>query len=352
MMSDNFASEKEKKRRPGLGEELRECLDSFPHKILFLIGTLLWFGAFHFFGNSTFGYTDTDSLFGWLDYDYSQKAGDEHGYLVPFAFLALIWFEKQRFIDAVKRQWWPGIILVLIGLLIHLAGYRVQQVRISVIGFFIGWYGIIGMFWGPAFLRAVFFPYILFIFCFPIGSLSDPISFPLRMMASTITEMLSHILGIDVIRRGTVLFNPDKGYEYEVAAACSGLRSLIAILGISVVYGFLIFRTWWRRLLMILSAFPLAVASNVCRLLMIIIAGEIFGQQGGIYVHDSSILSMVPYLIAFIGMMVLARIFREKEPNLKKALSTGTEIKSEEEHSAAKISAESVLESTKEKNHE
>ena len=126
-----------------------------------------------------------------------------------------------------------------------------------------------------------------------------------------------------MIRRGTVLFNPDKGYEYEVAAACSGLRSLIAILGISVVYGFLIFRTWWRRLLMILSAFPLAVASNVCRLLMIIIAGEIFGQQGGIYVHDSSILSMVPYLIAFIGMMVLARIFREKEPNLKKALSTG-----------------------------
>ena len=85
---------------------------------------------------------------------------------------------------------------------------------------------------------------------------------------------------------------------------------------------------------------------------MIIIAGEIFGQQGGIYVHDSSILSMVPYLIAFIGMMVLARIFREKEPNLKKALSTGAKIKSEEEHSAAKISAESVLESTKEKNHE
>lgn len=298
-------------KRPSLREELSEFFNSFPDKGLFIILTLLWFLTFHLFGNSTFGYTDTNSLFGWLDYDYGMKAGDEHGYLVPFAFLFLIWYEKKRFIAVKKEQWWPALILVGIGILVHLVGYRVQQVRISVIGFFLGWYGIMGMVWGRAWLKAVFFPFILFAFCFPIGTLADRISFPLRLWSSLITEHLSNLLGMDVVRNGTMLSNPAEGYRYEVAAACSGLRSLIATLGIAVVYGFLTFRTGWRRIFMIACAFPLAVAANVSRLMMIILAAEVFGQKGGEYVHDSSVLSMVPYLIAFFGMFMIAYFFRE-----------------------------------------
>lgn len=85
----------ERKKRPPLKEELSRFLGTFPDKVLFLTLTGLWFLLFHLFGNSTFGYTDTSSLFGWLNYDYGMKAGDEHGYLVPFAFLALIWYEKS-----------------------------------------------------------------------------------------------------------------------------------------------------------------------------------------------------------------------------------------------------------------
>ncbi len=307
-------AEKEKKRtqpRPSFQEELKEFLNSFPDKWLFLVLTGLWFLIFHLFGNSTFGYTDTNSLFGWLHYDYSQEASDEHGYLVPFAVLGLIWYEKKRFLSVKKEQCWPAITIVLVGILIHLIGYRIQQVRISLIGFFVGWYGITGMIWGRQWLRAVFFPYVLFIFCFPIGTLADRISVPLRIYSSTITGWIANALGMDVVRQGTMLSNPVKGYDYEVAAACSGLRSLIATLGIAVVYGFLTFKTSWRRALMVFSAIPLAVAANVTRLLMIIFAGEIAGQKAGMYVHDSSVLSMIPYFVAFVGMYFIARLFRE-----------------------------------------
>lgn len=321
---------KVRKQRPSFLEELREFLDSFPNKAVFLLLTGIWFLAFHLFGNSTFGYTDTNSLFGWLDYDYSQKAGDEHGYLVPFAVLALIWYEKKRFIAVHKETWWPALIVVVIGILIHLVGYRVQQVRISIIGFFLGWYGLMGMVWGKEWLRAVFFPYILFIFCFPIGSLADNISVPLRKISSVITATIANIMGIDVVRRGTMLFNHAKGYEYEVAAACSGLRSLIATLGIGVVYGFLIFKTSWRRGLMVVCAVPLAVAANVTRLLMIIFAAEIFGQKGGMYVHDSTLLSLIPYVVAFIGMAVIGRIFTEEPRSKKKVSKTDDEDRDDE----------------------
>lgn len=62
---------------------------------------------------------------------------------------------------------------------------------------------------------------------------------------------------------------------------------------------------------MVFSAIPLAVAANVTRLLMIIFAGEIAGQKAGMYVHDSSVLSMIPYFVAFVGMYFIARLFRE-----------------------------------------
>ncbi|HQC42601.1 MAG TPA: hypothetical protein PLV91_03935, partial [Verrucomicrobiota bacterium] len=110
---------RKRKKRPPFKEELTRFLETFPDKVLFLTLTGLWFLLFHLFGNSTFGYTDTHSLFGWLNYDYGMKAGDEHGYLVPFAFLALIWYEKKRFMEVKKEQWWPAVILVLISIGIH-----------------------------------------------------------------------------------------------------------------------------------------------------------------------------------------------------------------------------------------
>ena len=312
----NIPHTKKREKRPSFGDDLREMLQSFPCLWAFVLLSVAWFALLHFFGNATLGYVNTDSLFGWLNNNYEQEAGDEHGYLVPVAILGLIWMERRRFIQTPKQTWPLAGIIVLIGILLHLVGYRIQQTRISAAGFFIGWYGISGLLWGKQWLKAVFFPYILFIFCIPLGGLADSVSLPLRMLSSGITEHISQLLGIDVVRQGTMLFNPAKGYEYEVAAACSGLRSLIATLFLAVVYGFLIFKTSWRRAVMVLSGVPLAVAANVTRLLMIIIAGEIWGQKGGMYVHDSSILSLIPYLIAFIGMAILACLLSEKRTKI------------------------------------
>jgi len=109
------------------------------------------------------------------------------------------------------------------------------------------------------------------------------------------------------IARATSFFNSAHTFRYEVAAACSGLRSLIAILALATIYGFMTFETGWKRFLVVLSAFPLAVIGNVLRLLCIIIAAEVSGQAAGNYVHESAIFSLLPYVPAVIGMMLLGR---------------------------------------------
>jgi exosortase len=283
-----------------------------PDKGLFSCLLAGWVALFHFLGNTTFGYTKTASLFGWLHYAYGASTDDEHGYIIPFVVLGLFWWKRAELLAVPKKHWWPALLLFVFALLLHIAGYMVQQTRISVIAFFMGVYGLMGVVWGPRWLRASFFPYLLFAFCLPLNTVVDTITFPLRLLATHITSALCHTaLGINVIQDGTRIFDAAGAYQYEVAAACSGIRSLTAIFALTTVYGFMTFRSPWRTALIIASAFPLAVAANVLRLLSIIIASEVFSPAAGQFVHQNSWISLLPYVPAIVGMLVIGHWLRE-----------------------------------------
>jgi exosortase len=225
------------------------------------------------------------------------------------------------------QAWGPGLGLILLGLLLHAAGFAFQQPRVSIIGLFVGLYGLTGTAWGPRWLRASFFPFILFAFMVPLGTQALPITFHLRMLVSKIVEGISHnVLTIEIVRQGTQLIDPSGRYKYEVAAACSGIRSLITTLLLAIVYGSFAFRSWWRWGLMIAAAFPLAVLGNVLRLLTIVIAAELFGQKAGSWAHENFVLSLFPYVPMFLGLMGIAHWLRE--PRRETVRAAGTDFES------------------------
>ena len=294
--------------------EVADCLRRLPDKLAFGGMLLAWVALFHFWGNITLGYVKTESLFGWMNFIYAASPDDEYGRWIPLVVLGLCWWKRRELLNAVRGSWWPAIVLVLLGLGLHLLGYRVQQTRLSIVGFFLGLYGFCGMLWGAEFLRRSFYPMWLFIFCVPLGTESDRITSPLRILATYITTGLANtVLGLDVWRDGARIFDPTGRYQYEVAAACSGIRSLTAITLCAVVYAMATFRTGWRRGVVMLSAVPLAVAGNVFRLLSIIVGAELFGQEGGNYVHDSAWLSLLPYVPAILGLLALGWLLREPD---------------------------------------
>jgi exosortase len=281
---------------------------SLPEKPLFLVLLILWVGLFQFLGNATFGYTDTASLFRWLENVYVHSSEDEYGLLVPIVVLVLLVVKRRELIPLPKSRWWPALGFVVAGLLLHLLGYVIQQTRISLVGFLLGLYGLTGLIWGRQWMRATLFPYFLLIFCVPLGAMTEAITFPLRLMATKITTgVAGGVLGIPVAQNGTSIWNPSGRYQYEVAAACSGLRSLMAIFALATIYGFLDFRKTWQRLVLVASAFPLAVAGNVARLLTIIITAELFGQSAGNYVHENHLFNLLPYVPPILGLLVLGR---------------------------------------------
>jgi exosortase len=301
----------------GLADEMRAYWRQFPDKAVFfgLLGA--WLALFHFFGNASLGYASTNSLLEFMAIAYNSEnpiSDDGHGNLIPFLVLGILWWKRDELAALQLRMWAPALVVVALGLFFHLTGYVVQQQRLSIVGLFVGIYGLTGLVWGPQWLRATLFPFVLFAFMVPLGSLTEAVTFPLRLMVTWIVEQVfSGLFGIGVIRSGTQLFNALGTYQYEVAAACGGMRSLISIFLISVTYGFLVFRSPWKRAVMVAASLPLAVIGNVVRLSTIVIAGEVGGQEAGNYVHDDGLISLLPYIPAILGVMLIGRWLEKTE---------------------------------------
>jgi exosortase len=230
--------------------------------------------------------------------------------------LGLFWTKRRQLLSLKLDVWWPGTFLVALGLVCHVLGFMVQQPRLSVIGLLIGLYGLTGLAWGAAWVRASAFPFFLLAFCVPLGVLVERLTLGLRMFVSQLVVLVSHfILAIDVEREGTILMDATHRYQYEVAAACSGIRSLLATLALAMILAFVSFRKPWKRILVIASAFPLAVLGNLLRMLAIVIAAELGGQAWGNQVHDGGpfgIYSLLPYFPAFAGLLLLEQYLGDR----------------------------------------
>ncbi len=289
------------------------CADEWrklPNKLFFFALAAVWVAVFTLLGNSTFGYLDSNSIFAWAFDTYTSPIGDgQYGLFMPFAILGLFWWKRQELVAQPLQLWWPGILLVAAGLLAHLLGYVVQQPRLSLIGFFIGLYGLTGLAWGRHWLRASWFPIFLLAFCIPPGG-TDWLTLRMRLMVSWIVEHIAHLgLAPDLVRDGTQLLDSEHTFGYEVAAACSGIRSLTALLALTTIYGFINFKSPWKRAVMIGSAFPLAILGNVARLCFTIMVAEVGGQSAGKAVETNA--GFITFAVA-IGCVYLLGRWLEK----------------------------------------
>jgi exosortase len=303
--------------------DLLDCWRRLPNKGFFFVLLAAWLALFRFLGSSTFGYSHGSSLFGWMWMAYNSQgvSGDDaDGNLIPFLVVGLFWWKRKELLALPLKIWPAALLFVGLGLVLHIAGYVIQEPRLSIVALFVGVYGLMGLTWGSAWLRHSFFPFFLFIFSVPLSVILEPITFPLRIFVSTLVEWIAHyILGIGVVRMGTQLFDPLGTYQYDVAAACSGIRSLMAIFLFATVCGVVMFRSPWKRLLMLALAIPFAVLGNLLRMLLIIVAAVMGGQAWGDYVHESTLISLVPYLPAFLGLLFIGRWLEEKIDPTKKA---------------------------------
>jgi uncharacterized membrane protein YtjA (UPF0391 family) len=193
-----------------------DCWHRLPNKAFFFALLAAWALLFQYWGNSILGYVRTPSLFSWMHGQYNNpNADDGHGNFIPFLVIGLFWWKRRELLAQPLKLWWPGLLILLAALLLHVAGYAAQQPYLSIAALFAGIYGLMGLAWGTAWLRQSLFPFFLFMFSIPLGQRAEIITFPLRQLVSRLSELVAHwVLGINVIRAGTQLFDPSGSYGF------------------------------------------------------------------------------------------------------------------------------------------
>lgn len=293
--------------------------------------------VFHVFGNANQGYIHTSSLFVWWFSQWSNPAAEtEHGWLIAALAIGLL-VRNLRSCGrgdadcgvAVSSSasgmgsagFQPGprslhsdlaaLVALTGGLLLHAVGFTAQQARVSILGLLVFVWGVLRLGGGLRWGRAAAFPLGFMVFAIPFSGL-DSIGFWLRLWVIEVAAPLAQAAGIDVIQNGTQLFSPDGRYNYDVAAACSGIRSLMALAALSLLIGYLTFRSWWRWALLLVLCFPLVYLGNVARISSIVFAAEVGGAAWGDRAHE--VMGYGVFAIVLGGVLAAARLLERWAP--------------------------------------
>lgn len=267
---------------------------------------------FQFWGNATRGYIATRSLFHWWFYQWvNPESETEHAWLILALSAFVLWRNLRRQAAAASPEEAKAAAALVLGLLLHAAGFVAQQPRISIVALLLYSWGVLALAGGSRWGRAAAFPAAFMVFAIPVNAL-DTVGFWLRMWVVGAGARIAHAAGIGVVRSGTQLLAPDGRYQYDVVAACSGVRSLMALAALSLLIGYLWFRPAWLRGAMLLLSLPLVYLGNVLRISSIIVAAQWGGQAWGDRVHD--VMGFAVFIVVLGGVVASAELVARIHP--------------------------------------
>jgi exosortase len=194
----------------------------------------------------------------WNDPNFS------HGFFVPLFAGFVIWQERSKLAAVKPHPSWSGLFVLSLGLCVLVLGQMGAELFLSRFSLLIVLAGLIVLFLGWSFFRAVFFPWAFLVLMIPIPAIVfNQITFPLQLLASKVASTTLPWLGVPVLREGNVIILP--AMALEVADACSGIRSLMSLATLAVIYGYLMESKTWLRVVLALASLPIAVAANSLR---------------------------------------------------------------------------------------
>src|SRR5450759_3112744 len=251
-----------------------------------------------------------------LVHDWGTDDNYSHGFLIVPIALYLMWERRGRLAEAVRRPSNLGLVVVLGSVAVLGAGVLGAELfltRISILGVLAG---VVLFLYGWQYLRILAFPLGFLLLMIPIPAIIfNQIAFPLQLLASRFGELALMIAGVPVLREGNVIILSNT--SLEVAAACSGIRSLISLLTLAIVYGYVIERRNWARVALALASIPVAIAANGLRVAGTGIAAHYVGPeaaQGFFHEFSGWLVFIVAFLMLFAVQRAIAWLAPDRGP--------------------------------------
>jgi len=231
---------------------------------------VIWFYGFE----PRFGGGRDTSAFQWIWSAWNGETDYEHGVLFPFVIAGLIIYKIKDLKAVADEGTYWGILAVMVGVLLYIASIRTLQPRIALGGLpFILW-GSVCFLWGWRVAKILTFPLFFFWLAVPLPSFQQATTH-LQLLATSMAHHGSGLFGVETYVEGTVVLPVTGDWKpLDIAAGCSGIRSLMALLMISAAWAFIAKMAMWKRVLLFLCAFPLAILGNALRVISIFVIAE------------------------------------------------------------------------------
>jgi exosortase len=228
-----------------------------------------------------------------------------HGFFVPLIAGYIAWQKRDKLAGLViKPNWWGLAIMLWAAFQLYIAtlGAELFLARTSLVISIIGAVLLLG---GTECLRLFAFPLFLLFFMVPIPAIIyNQITFPLQLIASSAAEKTITLLQIPVIREGNVLELAEQ--KLNVVEACSGIRSLLTLTFLSLVYGYFFERRGWVRLALFFSTIPIAIVANAGRVTLTGVVAQFKPELAEGLFHEAQ--GWVIFMVALVIMVAFHQL--------------------------------------------
>jgi exosortase len=233
--------------------------------------------------------------------DWRVDENYSHGFLIPFISAYAIWRNRDRIISTpVAPRIFLGGALMLMAVLMLFAGVVGAELYLARLSLVLSLAALALYFLGLKWLKLLVFPIGLLLFALPIPSIVfNQIAFPLQLIASDYATRAIRLFGIPALREGNVIELAQM--KLQVVEACSGIRSLVTLATLAVVYGYFTEKRLWRRIALFVAVIPIAIIANAAR-----VAGTgLMAHHWGIQAAEGFLHGFSGWLVFFVAVLLL-----------------------------------------------
>ncbi|MGH7819835.1 MAG: exosortase A, partial [Candidatus Binatia bacterium] len=240
----------------------------------------------------------------WEDPNYS------HGFLIPVVALLLAWRARDELRAAPRDGSWSGLPVLLGGVGMLLIGVMAAEEFLMRGSLVIVIAGLVLLHGGRRVFQALAFPIAFLAFMVPLPFIVfNAVAFPLQALAAANAAWALDSIGVPVFREGNVIHLSQ--ISLGVTEACSGIRSLVSLLALAVVWAHLALGRTWRMLLFVAAAVPITIVANACRVILTGLIGQSFGVEyarGFFHSFSGWVIFVVAAVCLLVVQAVMSRV--------------------------------------------
>ncbi|BBO81277.1 exosortase A [Desulfosarcina ovata subsp. sediminis] len=232
-----------------------------------------------------------------------------HAILVLPIILYMIWTKRTALYRETGKDSPIGLALAFVSTAFYLFAIRTQVQTLLFLSMCMTMIGSIVYLTGTGAIKSLATPLLLFMMLIPIPEQLYPqITFPLQLKVSQASEIIVRAFGIPLLREGNVMHLPGK--SFEVVEACSGLRSAISLLTLSVIMGYFMLQRYTSKTILFAASIPTAIFINIVRVVSMLLMFHYYHidlSKGALHTGTGLFVFALAIIIFFILQRLLER---------------------------------------------